>query len=201
MKSLDAEGRRVPVSLLTGFLGSGKTTVLNYLLRQTELTRTVVIINEFGEIALDYELVESSNEGRDAVLLEGGCLCCAVHTDLIDTLQGLFRRRAIGEIIEFDRVVIETTGLADPVPILHTLMMDRILAAHYRLNGVIATVDAATGRSILDRQIESVKRAVVADRLLLTKADLADPAEIDGLTKRLHSSTRLRQSFMRCTAS
>jgi G3E family GTPase len=187
MKSLDAEGRRVPVLLLTGFLGSGKTTVLNYLLRQTELTGIVVIINEFGEIALNHELVERSNEGRDMVLLERECPCCTVHTGLIDTLQGLFRRRATGEITEFDRVVIETTGRADPTPILHALLTDRMLISHYRLDGVIATVDAATGRSTLDRRIESVKQAAVADRLLLTKADLADPAEIDDLTKRLHS--------------
>lgn len=185
MKPLDAESR-VPVSLLTGFLGSGKATVLNCLLRQPELSKTMVVINEFGEIALDHELVESSNEGRDTVLVEGGCLCCTVHTDLIDTLQDLFRRRVAGAIVEFDRVVIETTGLADPVPILHTLMMDRMLVTHFRLDGVIATVDAANGRSTLDRQIESVKQAAVADRLLLTKTDLADPAEIDALTERLH---------------
>ena len=187
MTRLDTEGRRLPVSLLTGFLGSGKTTVLNYLLHQPELTRTVVIINEFGEIALDHELVESSNEGRQTVLLEGGCLCCTVHTDLIDTLRDLFQRRAAGEIAEFDRVVIETTGLADPVPILHTLMMDRMLVTHYRLDGVIATVDAITGRSTLDRQIESVKQVAVADRLLLTKTDMTDTAEIDALTNRLHA--------------
>jgi G3E family GTPase len=121
------------------------------------------------------------------VVWEEGCCKVLLLPDLIDTLQGLFRRQATGEITEFDRVVIETTGLADPTPILHALLTDRMLISHYRLNGVIATVDAATGRSTLDRRIESVKQAAVADRLLLTKADLADPAEIDDLTKRLHS--------------
>jgi G3E family GTPase len=176
---------RLPVSLLTGFLGSGKTTVLNHLVRQPALAKTVVVINEFGEIGLDHDLMESSNE--DLVLLKSGCLCCTIRDDLADTLRSLFQRRVKGEISEFDRVVIETTGLADPAPILHTLMTDRLLDARYRLDGVITTVDAATGRATLDRQIESVKQAAVADRLLLTKTDLVDPQETAALTQRLRA--------------
>lgn len=178
---LSAPNQRLPVSLLTGFLGSGKTTVLNHLVRLPELAGTLVIINEFGEIGLDHELMEQSSE--DMVLLQSGCLCCTIRGDLIDTLRGLFLRRVKGEIPEFDRVVIETTGLADPAPILHTLMTDPLIAAHYRLDGVITTVDAVNGKQTLEGQIESVKQAAVADRLLLTKTDLAPPDAIAALTQ------------------
>ena len=177
------DGQRLPVSLLTGFLGSGKTTVLNHLLRQPALAKTAVVINEFGAIGLDHELVESSSE--EMVLLQSGCLCCTIRGDLLDTLRNLFLRRVKGEIPAFNRVVIETTGLADPAPILHTLMTDPLLAARYRLDGVIATVDAATGNATLDRQIESVKQAAVADRLILTKVDLVARDEVEALARRL----------------
>ncbi|MEO1249779.1 MAG: GTP-binding protein [Pseudomonadota bacterium] len=180
---LTAPDQRLPVSLLTGFLGSGKTTVLNHLVRQPELANTLVIINEFGEIGLDHELVERSSE--DMVLLQSGCLCCTIRGDLVDTMRALFLRRVKGDIPEFDRVVIETTGLADPAPILHTLMTDQLIAARYRLDGVITTIDAATGQQTLDRQIESIKQAAVADRLLLTKTDLVEPDAIAALTQRL----------------
>lgn len=173
----------IPVSLLTGFLGSGKTTVLNHMLRQPELARTVVVINEFGEIGLDHELVETSSE--DMVLLKSGCLCCNIRGDLIDTLRGLTARRIRGEIAPFDRILIETTGLADPAPILHTLIADAAVSSDYRLDGVITTVDAATGSSTLDRHLESVKQAAVADRLLLTKTDLTKPADLEFLRRRL----------------
>lgn len=176
-------GPLVPVSLLTGFLGSGKTTVLNKLLSRAEFARTVVVINEFGEIGLDHELVESSTE--DMVLLKSGCLCCTIRGDLVDTLRGLTARKLGGTIAPFDRVLIETTGLADPAPILHTLMSDLALNSAYRLDGVITTVDAATGDATLDRQIESVKQAAVADRLLLTKTDLVPPAQSMALSQRL----------------
>jgi G3E family GTPase len=176
-------GPLIPVSLLTGFLGSGKTTVLNRLLTRAELARTVVVINEFGEIGLDHELVESSSE--EMVLLKSGCLCCTIRGDLVDTLRSLMARRIAGEIAAFDRVLIETTGLADPAPILHTMMSDPALVSSYRLDGVITTIDAATGMATLDRQIESVKQAAVADRLLITKTDLVTSEETDALLERL----------------
>jgi G3E family GTPase len=178
-----AAGQRFPVSLITGFLGSGKTTVLNRLVNHPDMARTVVIINEFGEIGLDHELVENSAE--DMILLQSGCLCCSIRGDLIDTLRSLFIRRVRGEVPEFDRVVIETTGLADPAPILHTLMTDPLISARFRLDGVVTTVDAATGSATLDRQIESVKQAAVADRLLLTKTDLVTAADALALEQRL----------------
>jgi G3E family GTPase len=174
---------RLPASLLTGFLGSGKTTLLSKLLRQPALAETAVIINEFGEIGLDHLLVENAPE--QPVLLDSGCLCCTIRGDLIDTLRSLFRRRVKGEVPRFKRVVIESTGLADPAPILQTLMSDPLLADRFRLDGVIATVDAVNGMGQLDRHFESVKQAAVADRLVLTKADLAEPARLAALQARL----------------
>ena len=173
----------IPVTLLTGFLGSGKTTVLNHVLKQPEMAATAVIVNEFGEIGLDHLLVERSSE--DVVLLNSGCLCCTVRSDIVDTLTNLFVDRVKGKIPFFTRVAIETTGLADPAPILHTLMTEPIVAARYMLDGVIATVDAVNGAGTLDRQPEAVKQAAVADRLLLTKIDLAAPAVRQGFEARL----------------
>jgi dihydroorotase len=164
----------IPATLLTGFLGSGKTTVLNHVLKQPGMAATAVIVNEFGEIGLDHLLVERSSE--DVVLLNSGCLCCTVRNDIVDTLTSLFVDRAKGKIPWFTRVVIETTGLADPAPILHTLITEPIVAARYTLDGVVTTVDLVNGAGTLDRQPEAVKQAAVADRLLLTKADLAEPA-------------------------
>ncbi|HWA42392.1 MAG TPA: GTP-binding protein [Hypericibacter adhaerens] len=174
---------RLPASLLTGFLGSGKTTLLSRLLRQPALAETAVIINEFGEIGLDHLLVENAPE--QPVLLDSGCLCCTIRGDLIDTLRSLFRRRVKGGVPPFKRVVIESTGLADPAPILQTLMSDPLLADRFRLDGVIATVDAVNGMSQLDRHFESVKQAAVADRLVLTQTDLAEPATLAALQARL----------------
>jgi G3E family GTPase len=178
-----ATAHATPISLLTGFLGSGKTTVLNYLLRQPDLGQTAVVINEFGAIGLDHELVESSTENM--VLLQSGCLCCTIRGDLVQTLHQLLDRRNKGEVTPFDRVIIETTGLADPAPILHTLMTDGLLSQEFRLDGVITTVDATSGSSTLDKQVEAVKQAAVADRLLLTKTDLADPGTVHALEARL----------------
>lgn len=163
---------RLPVSVLTGFLGSGKTTVLNHLLRHPAMGETAVVINEFGEVGIDNRLVESATE--DMVVMDSGCLCCTIRGDLIETLRTLIRRRWKGEIPAFERLVIETTGLADPAPILHTLMTDPVISARYRLDGVVATVDAVAGAATLDAQPEAVKQAAVADRILLTKADLTD---------------------------
>ncbi|MDD3445682.1 MAG: GTP-binding protein [Zavarzinia sp.] len=167
----DASSAGLPVTLLTGFLGSGKTTVLNGLLRHEGMARTAVIINEFGEIGLDHQLVASAKD--EMILLKSGCLCCTVKGDLIEALRRLFLQRMRGDIPEFDRVVIETTGLADPAPIIHTLMADPLVAARYRLDGVVTTVDAACGMDTLDNHEEAVKQVAMADRLLLTKTDVA----------------------------
>jgi dihydroorotase len=173
----------IPVTLLTGFLGSGKTTVLNHVLKQPGMAATAVIVNEFGEIGLDHLLVERSSE--DVVLLNSGCLCCTVRSDIVDTLTNLFVDRTKGKIPFFTRVAIETTGLADPAPILHTLMTDPIVAGRYMLDGVVTTVDAVNGAGTLDRQPEAVKQAAVADRLLLTKTDLAEPEARQAFEARL----------------
>ncbi|HJY49781.1 MAG TPA: GTP-binding protein [Stellaceae bacterium] len=168
----------IPVTLLTGFLGSGKTTVLNHVLKQPGMAATAVIVNEFGEIGLDHLLVERSSE--DVVLLNSGCLCCTVRGDIVDTLTNLFVDRVKGKVPFFTRVAIETTGLADPAPILHTLMTDPIVAARYVLDGVVTTVDAVNGAGSLDRQPEAV-----ADRVLLTKTDIAEPGARQAIEARL----------------
>ena len=176
----------IPVTLLTGFLGSGKTTVLNHLVQQPKLQQTLVLINEFGEIGLDHLLV---TQGRDDVVVEmsSGCLCCTIRGDLVDTLRDALWRFARGGKTWFNRVVIETTGLADPAPILHTLMSAPAITAHYQLEGVITAVDAVNGMDTLDRQFESVKQVAVADRLLLTKTDLAETDVLAGLEQRLRT--------------
>jgi G3E family GTPase len=175
----------IPITLLTGFLGSGKTTILNHLLRQPSLSRAVVIVNEFGEIGIDHDLIETGSE--DIVVLQGGCVCCAVRSDLVDTLRSLFQKRVRGQIAEFDRVVIETTGLADPAPIINSLITDPIVGARYRLDGVVTAVDAVNGWNTLDRAPEAVKQAALADRLVLTKTDLAQAETVGRLTQRLRA--------------
>jgi G3E family GTPase len=175
----------IPISVLTGFLGSGKTTALNHLLRQPAMAGTMVIVNEFGEIGLDHELIETADE--DTVLLRSGCLCCTIRNDLIDTLQSLSRRRELGAAPAFDRIVIETTGLADPAPILQALLTDRLVASRFRLDGVIATIDAVAGPATLDRHIEAVKQAALADRLILTKIDLAAAPDCAAMEDRLRA--------------
>lgn len=176
----------IPISVLTGFLGSGKTTVLNQLVRDPAMSRALVIINEFGAVSLDHDLVTRSTEDL-VVEMMGGCLCCTVRGDLLRTLRDAPFRFARDGKCWFDRLVIETTGLADPAPILHTLMTDNHLQSLYRLDGVITTVDAATGMATLDAQEESVKQAAVADRLLLTKTDIASDSAIRALEARLRT--------------
>ncbi len=178
-----AAGQPTPVLLLTGFLGSGKTTLLNALLRAPSLCDTVVLVNEFGEVGLDHLLVERLDE--HTVLLDAGCLCCTIREDLAQTLRDLLGRRARGEIPAFRRVIVETTGLADPAPILHTLIVDAIGGAAFRLDGVVATVDAVFGMEQLSRQFESLKQAAVADLIVITKTDLAEPALVERLERRL----------------
>ncbi|MGO1120395.1 CobW family GTP-binding protein [Rhodovibrionaceae bacterium A322] len=174
----------IPVTLLTGFLGSGKTTLLKALLKRPEMANTAVIVNEFGEVGLDHLLVEKSEENM--VQLNSGCLCCTVRGDLANTLGQLDWQMSQGEIPAFDRVVIETTGLADPAPIIHTLTMEPRLSTRFRLDGVLVTVDAVNGAATLDAQMESVKQAAVADRLLLTKTDMEEgAAAADALESRL----------------
>ena len=164
----------MPITIITGFLGSGKSTLLGKLLRHPDMNRAAVIVNEFGEVGIDHALLAGSTESM--TLLSNGCLCCTVRTDLQETLRELFIKRRAGEIIDFDRVFIETTGLADPVPIMHSLISDTMLAAHYRLDGVVTLVDAVNGSFALTNMAEAVKQVAVADRLVITKTDLA-PAD------------------------
>jgi G3E family GTPase len=165
----------IPVSVLTGFLGSGKTSLLNTLLKSPMLSNACVVINEFGEIGLDHLLVEKSDE--TIVELSSGCLCCTIRGDLIDTLNSLLDRRADGTLKAFDRIVIETTGLADPAPVLHALMRDDLLLQRVKLEGVITVVDGFNGMPTLDAHIEAIKQVAMADRIVLTKLDLLEGKE------------------------
>ncbi len=170
---------RVPVNVLTGFLGSGKTTVLRHVLRDPAFADTAVLINEFGEVGLDHLLVGSLDEAP--VLLESGCICCSIRGDLSRAMRDLQARRQRGDIPPFRRVIVETTGLADPVPILVTVASDLVLRRHFRLGNVITTVDAVHAERGLETHGEVLKQAAVADRLLLTKTDLAPGAQVERL--------------------
>ena len=172
-----------PVTLLTGFLGSGKTTLLNRVLADAAYADTAVIVNEVGEVAVNHALVRQASE--NVVVLPSGCVCCRVAGDLVNALRELHFQRAADAIPAFRRAVIETTGLADPAPILATLIEMPVVAARYSLAGVVTTVDGEHGARALDAHAEALKQAAVADRLVITKADLVPPAALDALATRL----------------
>ena len=174
---------QIPVTVVTGFLGSGKTTLLNRLLKDPALKDTAVIVNEFGEVGIDHLLVEQSADG--VIELSDGCLCCTVRSDLVLTLADLVDRVQSGRIASLRRIVIETTGLADPAPVLQAVIGHPALQWMLRLDGVVTTVDAVNGMRTLDNHMEAVKQAAVAERIVLTKTDLAGPDAVPALTARL----------------
>jgi G3E family GTPase len=178
----------IPVALVTGFLGSGKTTLVSSLLRHPEMGETAVIVNELGEVGIDHHLLRRVDERT--VLLPSGCVCCALRGDLADELRDLLARRDAGEIPAFGRVVVETTGLASPAPIVATLLSEPLVKHHYRLEAVVTTVDAQHGL----RHEESVSQAAAADRLVITKTDLADPAVVTTRLRRLNPAAPIVES-------
>ncbi|MGH7187831.1 MAG: CobW family GTP-binding protein [Acetobacteraceae bacterium] len=173
----------VPVTVLTGFLGSGKTTLLKRLLHGRDLAGTAILINELGEVGIDHLLLERLD--ASTVLLASGCICCTMRSDLSAALRALYGKVERRAIAALDRVVIETTGLADPAPILHTVLRDPVVRYHYRLGNVVTTVDAVNGTRELAGNPESVKQAAVADRLILTKTDLVSEAMVEDLRRAL----------------
>ena len=173
---------RIPITVLAGFLGAGKTTVLNHLIRDPDAGRIAVVMNEFGDAGLDHDLIEEAVE--ETVLMQSGCICCTMRGDLLRTLGKLMARRQRGDL-EFDRVVIETTGIADPGPILHSLIMDRIVGPYYRMDGIVTLVDAANGLQTLYRQFEAVQQVAMADLIVLSKVDLVEASALARLDARL----------------
>ncbi|MEM7301703.1 MAG: GTP-binding protein [Pseudomonadota bacterium] len=173
----------VPFSLLTGFLGAGKTTLLNRLLNEGDLKNTAVIVNEFGDVALDHLLVERGDE--DIIELSDGCVCCTVRGALVDTLLDLLDRKS--KEAGLGRILVETTGLADPAPLLHTIVMHPVLAHAMRFDGVIAVIDAVNGEATLSHHEEAIKQVALADRIVVSKTDIASPSATDRLNKQIKS--------------
>ena len=173
----------IAVTVVTGFLGAGKTTLINRLLKDPALADTAVIVNEFGEVGIDHLLVEASSDG--VIELSDGCLCCSVRGELVDTLAELIERVQTGRIASLRRIVIETTGLADPVPVLQSLMAHPVLMQALKLDGVVCAVDAVTGPDGLDRHAEAVRQVAVADTVLVTKTDMADAAALADIEARI----------------
>jgi G3E family GTPase len=188
---------KIPVTLITGFLGSGKTTLISRLLKHPDMDRVAVIINEIGEVGIDHDLVSMSSE--NVSLLANGCLCCTVRTDLQETLRELFGDRRAGRIADFNRVMIETTGLADPAPVLQTLASDTMLGAHYRLDGVVTLVDAVNATFQLQQHAEAERQIALADRIFITKSDLTSGSDIDalrGVIAAINPKAEVRQCAM-----
>jgi G3E family GTPase len=185
----------IPITLLTGFLGSGKTTLLNQLVMQPAMKKTLVIINEVGNIGLDHLLVTNSTDEL-IVEMSSGCMCCTIRKDLATALRDIVWRFSREGVCQFDRVLIETTGLADPAPVIHTLVTDRFISEHYRLDGIVTTVDAVSGSATLEVHPESIKQVAVADRLLLTKTDIVEADELGALAYRLEGINPAAQQFL-----
>jgi len=178
-------GELTPVNVITGFLGSGKTTLLQRLLRSPELSNVAVLVNEFGEVGLDHDLLRAMAEST--VLLGNGCLCCAVRGDLEKALRELLSQRTRGDIPHFRRVVIETSGLADPSPIAYTLLSEQVLRHHFRLSGIITTVDGVNGAAQLSEFAEAAKQVAMADRVIVTKTDICEAVSLAALRARLRA--------------
>src|SRR6478609_5062457 len=182
---MSAVADRIPVTILTGFLGAGKSTLLNRILKDLAMKDAAVIINEFGDVGIDHLLVESSG---DAIIeLSDGCLCCTVRGELVDTLANLMDAIQTGRVKPVKRVVVETTGLADPAPVMQAIMGNPIIAESFSLDGVVTVVDAANGLQTLDNHVEAVKQAAMADRLIISKKTLASPAILERLVARLRA--------------
>ena len=175
--------KKITITVLTGFLGSGKTTILTSLIKQKQMAKAAIIINEFGEVGLDHDLIETTDE--KVIELQNGCICCTIQGDLKTTLLNLLKKMEKGDISPFDHVIIETTGLADPVPIIHTLMTSLDLQRIYSIDGVITVVDTVNGESTYNAHEEAVKQTAFADRIILSKTDIADEIAINSLTKRI----------------
>jgi len=168
--------KNIGISVLTGFLGSGKTTILTSLIKQKQMANAAIIINEFGEVGLDHDLIETTDE--NVIELQNGCICCTIQGDLKTTLLNLLKKMEKGDISPFNHVIIETTGLADPVPIIHTLMTSLDLQRIYSIDGVITVVDAINGDSTYNAHEEAVKQTAFADRIILSKTDIADKEKV-----------------------